>query len=60
MHIDVLTVLQEQSDSGVSKFWETMMMNDFDTGLGFSWIGMVLIDLRAVLAVAAMIKYLRS
>jgi hypothetical protein len=41
MHIDVLTVLQEQSDSGVSKFWETMMMNDFDTGLGFSWIGMV-------------------
>ena len=35
------------------------MMNGFG-GMGFGWIGMVLVLLAVVLAIAALIKYLRS
>lgn len=37
-----------------------IMMNEFGVGMGFGWIGMLLILLLVVLAIAALIKYLRS
>ena len=39
----------------------TMMMNGFDTGMGFGGgLGMLLILVLVVLAIVALIKYLRS
>lgn len=36
------------------------MMNSFGVGAGFGWIGMLLVLALVVLAIAALIKYLRS
>jgi len=36
------------------------MMNDFGLGMGFGWIGMLLILALVIFAIAALIKYLRS
>lgn len=36
------------------------MMNNFGMGMGFGWIGMLLVLALVGLAIAALIKYLRS
>ena len=38
----------------------TMMMTEFGLGMGFGWVGMLLILVLVVLAIAGLIKYLRS
>lgn len=36
------------------------MMNGMGIGMGFEWVAMALIWLLVVLAIAALVKYLRS